>query len=71
MRQMPLECDINIAITGCSGFATFTQKAPFTAMLMSRSRGTYLIELASFPGGNIREILDIVSKPFISQTTRY
>ena len=44
MRQVPLERDTNIAVNGCSGFATSTQKAPFTAMLISRSRGTYLIE---------------------------
>ena len=44
MRQVPLECDINIAVTGCSGFATSTQKGPFTAMLIYRSKGTYLID---------------------------
>ena len=44
MRQVPLESDINIAVSGCSGFATSTQKGPFTAMLISQSRGTYLIE---------------------------
>ena len=44
MRQVPLERDINIAIKGCSGFATSTQKVPFTAMLISRSTGTYLIQ---------------------------
>ena len=43
VRHMPLECDINIAVNGCSGFATSTQKGPFMAMLLSRSRGTYLI----------------------------
>ena len=43
MRQVPLERDINIAVNGCSGFATSTQKGPFMAMLISRSRGTYLI----------------------------
>ena len=43
MRQVPLERDINIAVNGCSGFATSTQKGPFKAMLISRSRGTYLI----------------------------
>ena len=35
--------DINIAENGCSGFATSTQKGPFMAMLISRSKGTYLI----------------------------
>ena len=44
MRQVPLERYINIAVNGCSGFATSTQKGPFTATLLSRSRGTYLIE---------------------------
>ena len=43
MRQVPLERDINIAVNGCSWFATSTQKGPFTAMLISHSRGTYLI----------------------------
>ena len=28
MRQEPLERDINIAVSGCSGFATSTQKGP-------------------------------------------
>ena len=44
MRQVPLERDIKIAVNGCSGFATSTQKGPFAAMLISRSRGTYLIK---------------------------
>ena len=43
MRQVPLERDINIAVKGCSGFATSTQKGPYVAMLISGSRGTYLI----------------------------
>ena len=43
MRQVPLECDINIAVNGCSGFATSTQKGPFMAMLISCSRGTCFI----------------------------
>ena len=42
-RQEPLERDINIAVNECSGFATSTQKGPFTAMLISGSRGTCLI----------------------------
>ena len=36
-------CDINIAVNRCSRFTTSTKKGPFTAMLMSCSRGTYLI----------------------------
>ena len=44
MNQVPLECDIHIAVNGCSWFAIYTQKDPFTAMLISRSRGTYLID---------------------------
>ena len=44
MRHVPLERDINIAVNGCSGFATSTQKGPFTAMLISLSGGGYLIE---------------------------
>ena len=43
MRQVPLERDINIAVNGCSGFATSTQKVPSMEMLISNSRGTYLI----------------------------
>ena len=43
MRQVTLERDINIAINGCSGFATSSQKEQFTAMLISHSGGTYLI----------------------------
>ena len=43
MRHMPLECDNNIAVNGCSGFATSTRKGPFTAMLISCSRCTCLI----------------------------
>ena len=43
MRQVPLERDINIAVNGYSGFATSTHKGPFTAMLISCFRGTYLI----------------------------
>ena len=45
MRQVPLECDINIDANGCSWFATSTQKGPFTAMLLSCSRGPYLIDV--------------------------
>ena len=45
MGQVPLERDINIAVNGCSGFATSTQKGPFMAMLISRSGSTYLIVL--------------------------
>ena len=40
MRQVPLKRDINIAVNGFSGFATSTQKWPFTAKVISRSRGT-------------------------------
>ena len=43
MGQVPLERDIKIAVNGCSGFATTTQEGPFSAMLISRSRGTFLI----------------------------
>ena len=42
--QVPLERDINIVVNGCSGFATSTQKGPFTAMLILHSRGTCLID---------------------------
>ena len=40
MRQVPLERDINIAVNGCSGFATSTQKGPLMAKLISHSRDT-------------------------------
>ena len=43
MRQVPLKSDINIAVKECSGFATSTKIGPFMAMLILRSRGTYLI----------------------------
>ena len=43
MRQVPPERDIYIAVKGCSVFATSTQKGPFAAMLISRSKGTLLI----------------------------
>ena len=73
-KLVPLERDINIAVNGCSGFATSTQKGPFTAMLISRSRGTYLIQqiskwlfsinLYSFylPGGSLQQYLGFISK---------
>ena len=43
MRQVPLECDINIAVNGCFGFTTSSQERAIMAMLISRSRGTCLI----------------------------
>ena len=48
MRQVPLERYINIAVNGCSGFATSTRKGPFTAMLISRSGDTCLISFMLF-----------------------
>ena len=66
MRQVPperLERDINIAVNGCSGFATSNQKGPYMAMLISRSRGTYLItvsiklEALPLPGGCASTVL--------------
>ena len=36
-------CTWSFAVNGCSGFATSAQKGPFTAMLISRSRGSCLI----------------------------
>ena len=52
---MPLERDINIAVNGCSEFATSIQKGPFMAMLISRSRGTYVISkvMSSCLGGSL------------------
>ena len=52
MGQVPPEHDINIATNACFGFVNSTQKGPFMAMLgvrdilamlISHSRGTYLI----------------------------
>ena len=40
MRHVPLERNINIAVNGCSGFATSTREG--LKGLISRSRGTYL-----------------------------
>ena len=45
MRQVPLECDINIAVNGCSGYASSIRKGPFMAMLISHFRATCLITL--------------------------
>ena len=42
---MNLERDINIAVDGCFGFTTSTQKGPFMAIWISHSRGTYVIPL--------------------------
>ena len=43
MRRVPLECDINIAANGPFWVEVVNPEHPFTAMLISRSRGTYLI----------------------------
>ena len=45
MRLVPVERVINIAVNGCYWFTTSTQKGPFLAMLLSCSRGTYLIKM--------------------------
>ena len=47
MRQVTIEHDINIAVNGCSGLATSTQKGPFMAMLISHSGGTCLISYSN------------------------
>ena len=44
MRQVPLERDINIAINDPFWVEVANQEHPFTAMLISRSRGTCLID---------------------------
>ena len=44
MRQVPLERDINIAINGPFWVEVANPEHPFTAMLISRSRGTCLID---------------------------
>ena len=62
MRQVPLERDINIAVNGCSGFATSTQKGPFMAMLISCSRGTCLIRGAQAEGLCILKTLGAFKK---------
>ena len=41
---MPLERDINIAVNGPFWVEVANQEHPFTAMLISRSRGTCLIK---------------------------
>ena len=43
MRQVPLERDINIAVNGPFWVEVATPEHPFTAMLISRSRGPCLI----------------------------
>ena len=53
MRQVPLEYDINIAMNGPFWVEVANPENPFTAMLISRSRGTCLI-LKSIPGGEVK-----------------
>ena len=48
MRQVPLECDINIAVNGPFWVEVANPKYPFAAMLISRSRGTCLIESGDY-----------------------
>ena len=43
MRQVPLECDINIAVNGSFWVEVANPEHAFTAMLISRFRGTCLI----------------------------
>ena len=45
---MPLERDINIAVNGPFWLEVANPEHPFMAMLISRSRGTYLIILDNF-----------------------
>ena len=45
MRQVPLERDINIAVNGPFKVKVANPEHPFTAMFISRSRGTCLISL--------------------------
>ena len=47
MRQVPVEHDINIAIYGPFWVVVANPEHPFTAMLISRSRGTCLIAWTS------------------------
>ena len=46
MRHVPLERDINIAINGPFWVEVANPEHPFTAMLISRSRGTCLINVS-------------------------
>ena len=43
MDAVPLECDINIAVYGPFWVEVANPEHPFTAMLITRSRGTCLI----------------------------
>ena len=43
MRQVPLECEINITINGLSLARNLDQERPIMAILISHSRGTCLI----------------------------
>ena len=43
MRQVPLKCDINIAVNGQFLVCNLHQEWPFIAMLILRSKGTCLI----------------------------
>ena len=43
MRQVPLERDINIVINGSFWVEAANPEHPFTAMLISLSRGTVLV----------------------------
>ena len=52
MRQVPLERDINIGINGPFWVEGANPEHPFTAMLISCSRGTYLngLKVELIPG---------------------
>ena len=43
MRQVPLERDINIAVSGIFWVEVANSEHPFAEMVISHSRGTYLI----------------------------
>ena len=45
MRRVPLECDINIAANGPFWLEVTNPEHPFTAMLISHSRGTCILSL--------------------------
>ena len=51
MRQVPLEHDINIAISGPFWVEVANPEHPFTAMLISCSRGSCLIAMGLGPLG--------------------
>ena len=68
---MPLERDINIAVNGPFWVEVANQEHPFTAMLISHSRGTCPIKLSSVPGAvctvqSMNLVFSLVDRQIIS-----